>query len=59
MHKSGKLSSFVLVFFFSDFPVKQGGKASAVKQALRNKTCSLTTRESGWQPAGKVNNSID
>ena len=58
MHKSSKLSSFVS-FFFSDFPIKQGGEASAVKQALRNKTCSLTTRESGWQPAGKVNNSID
>lgn len=39
-----------------DFVVKQGGKASTIKQALRNKISSLTTRASGWQPARKVNN---
>lgn len=42
-----------------DFVVKQGEKASTIKQALRNKLSSLTTRASGWQPARKVNNLID
>jgi len=29
--------------------VKEGGKLAAIKQALRNKTSSITTRASGWQ----------
>lgn len=32
------------IIFNSDFAVKQGGKAYTIKQALKNKISSLTTR---------------
>ena len=47
--------NFTLMYiFFADFAVKAGGKQAAIKQALRNKLSSITTRARGWQPPRKA-----
>ena len=47
-------NSTTFFLFLSDFAVKEGGKLAAIKQALRNKISSITTRASGWQPSRTV-----